>query len=554
MGSIRANRTCRFEQMEPRQLLAADLFLAGSQAGEGVEILDNSSGAIAGRVVTSSENHCLHETPGTAGVTIHLLDEVGAVVQEQLTDVAGHYQFAGLAPGLYAVHEMPVADEDVGVAHIGSGGGIAFDQNLIGEIVVEAGSDLVGYDFCNRPTDQPSETGSEQDHTVVGHTQVGNEHESEDRLPAGAVLRLLYPSQPAVAARTGLDLQSSIDSSLPRPSTTLTTTPAMVFELIGGSDLTYSFTWQLSVFDTARTAAVPAGQATLQLIGGTSFDVASWQQLPLEEGTWLVGDDDVAERSRIRDAVFGHRNAVPVAGDWDGDGDSEIGLFLDGAWYLDLNGNGLWDETDLWAQLGQAGDLPVTGDWDGDGKTDIGIVSARHRPSGNVEPSSTEAMQPLVQAEKTAKRQMCCTAYGKVHTDAVDHVFRFGSVGDIPVTGDWNGNGLDTIGVFRDGMWRLDVDGDGRLTAADSRAVFGRAGDAPVVGDWNGDGVDDLGVMRKGLWIVDRQGNRELDAEDVERAFGLGSAGDQPVVGDWNGDGAAEAAVYRGSEARGVRL
>ena len=37
------------------------------------------------------------------------------------------------------------------------------------------------------------------------------------------------------------------------------------------------------------------------------------------------------------------------------------------------NGNGRWDTTDLWAQLGDEGELPVTGDWDGDGKDDIGI-------------------------------------------------------------------------------------------------------------------------------------------------------------------------------------
>ena len=48
-------------------------------------------------------------------------------------------------------------------------------------------------------------------------------------------------------------------------------------------------------------------------------------------------------------------------------------MFIDGHWYLDLNGNGRWDEGDLWAQLGSQDDLPVTGDWDADGKTDIGI-------------------------------------------------------------------------------------------------------------------------------------------------------------------------------------
>ena len=48
-------------------------------------------------------------------------------------------------------------------------------------------------------------------------------------------------------------------------------------------------------------------------------------------------------------------------------------MYIDGQWFLDLNGNGRWDEGDLWAKLGTRDDLPVTGDWDADGKTDIGI-------------------------------------------------------------------------------------------------------------------------------------------------------------------------------------
>jgi hypothetical protein len=27
---------------------------------------------------------------------------------------------------------------------------------------------------------------------------------------------------------------------------------------------------------------------------------------------------------------------------------------------------------------------------------------------------------------------------------------------DIPVTGDWNGNGVTKIGIFRNGLWYLD--------------------------------------------------------------------------------------------------
>ena len=72
--------------------------------------------------------------------------------------------------------------------------------------------------------------------------------------------------------------------------------------------------------------------------------------------------------------------------------------------------------------------------------------------------------------------------------------------------------------------------------------MFGQAGDMPVVGDFNGDGVDDIGVYRGGQWIVDIDGNRQIDAKD--KVFELGGAGDKPVVGDWNDDGTDDPGVY----------
>ena len=81
----------------------------------------------------------------------------------------------------------------------------------------------------------------------------------------------------------------------------------------------------------------------------------------------------MAEPASVRRVRFGLRDGYPVAGDFNGDGKSEVGFFKDGHWFIDLNGNGVWDAGDLWARLGRRGDRPVTGDWDGDGKTDIGI-------------------------------------------------------------------------------------------------------------------------------------------------------------------------------------
>jgi hypothetical protein len=61
--------------------------------------------------------------------------------------------------------------------------------------------------------------------------------------------------------------------------------------------------------------------------------------------------------------------------------------------------------------------------------------------------------------------------------------------------------------------------------------TYGSPGDKPVVGDWNGDGVDTIGVYRDGTFHL-RNSNTNGFAEIV---FSLGMSGDMPISGDWNG-------------------
>ena len=237
---------------------------------------------------------------------------------------------------------------------------------------------------------------------------------------------------------------------------------------------------------------------------------------------------------------------MPVVGDWDGDGHDDIGVYVDGRWYVDLNDNGRWDSGDLLAMLGDDHDLPATGDWDGDGKTDIAIYGPRwaadswaieHEPGmpdtantpGRL-PGKAKNVPPKADEATKGHRLLQRTPHGRARVDLIDHVFQYGEVGDQPVTGDWNGDGIATIGVFRGGRWNLDTDGDGVFTSADASVDFGGHG-TPVIGDWNGDGIDDLGVFADGVWTIDTNGNRELDA--VDRVFEMGSRGDKrsPATG-----------------------
>ncbi len=120
-----------------------------------------------------------------------------------------------------------------------------------------------------------------------------------------------------------------------------------------------------------------------------------------------------------------------------------------------------------------------------------------------------------------------------------DQVFGYGIAGDLPVVGDWDGDGVETVGIYRNGAFYL----RNSNTAGNADQVFGYgiAGDLPVVGDWDGDGVETVGIYRNGAFYL-RNSNTAGNADQV---FGYGIAGDLPVVGDWDGDGVETVGIYR---------
>jgi photosystem II stability/assembly factor-like uncharacterized protein len=128
-------------------------------------------------------------------------------------------------------------------------------------------------------------------------------------------------------------------------------------------------------------------------------------------------------------------------------------------------------------------------------------------------------------------------------TGIADLALNYGLAGDYPVVGDWDGDGIVTIGIYRDGSFYLR--NSNTLGFAEIVFPFGVSGDQPIAGDWDGDGIDTIGVYRPstGQFLL-RNSNTE-GAEDM--SFYLGNVGDVGIAGDWDGDGLDTTGVFRPS-------
>ncbi|HEY6205549.1 MAG TPA: fibronectin type III domain-containing protein [Chthoniobacterales bacterium] len=222
---------------------------------------------------------------------------------------------------------------------------------------------------------------------------------------------------------------------------------------------------------------------------------------------------------------MGDQNDLPIVGPWNGGQSDFPGLFdpSTATWYVDVNGNWTFDGCELSTcafVFGMPGDKPVVGDWTGTGQVRVGIF----RPSSHTWYFDLNGNGTL---DSCKAGDLCKKS--------------FGLSTDLPVVGDWTGSGTTKIGVFRPttGQWILDANGDkkaGKRCSGDvCVASFGQFGDIPVVGDWDGSGIDKIGVFRPstGDWLLDLNGNGIWEGCAVDLCAKFGMQGDRPVVGRW---------------------
>ena len=163
--------------------------------------------------------------------------------------------------------------------------------------------------------------------------------------------------------------------------------------------------------------------------------------------------------------------------------------------------------------FGLEGDVPIMGDFSNSGVRTVGMVRNQRRGVATDDDSLVWYMR---QVEGEGDPEL---------------VVRFGKRGDIPIVGDWNGNGVHTMGVVRGNRWLLkNSNNEG---PADFDFTFGQPGDIPVVGDWTGNGRTSIGYVRGSLWRL----SNDIGTPGVNHNFSFGGGPGYPVTGDWDGDG-----------------
>ncbi|MGI9666749.1 MAG: FG-GAP-like repeat-containing protein [Acidimicrobiia bacterium] len=265
---------------------------------------------------------------------------------------------------------------------------------------------------------------------------------------------------------------------------------------------------------TAVKASDPAhGSVTLNANGSFSY-THSGDEATTDSFTYRARDPQ-AQTSNLATVTFSI-SPPPVEGHRTGLVDP-----TQGRWYL-YDGSGSLT-TDFY--FGNPGDYPFMGDWNCDGTETPGMY---RQSDGYVYLRDTNTAGP-----------------GDIR-------FFFGNPGDVPVAGDFNNNGCDTVSIYRPSNQTFYIinelgGDDGGLGAADTSYVFGNPGDKPFVGDFDGDGVETVGLHRETTGLVYFRNSHTQGVADNQFIFG--DPGDRLIAGDWNEDGKFSPAIFRPSQA-----
>jgi hypothetical protein len=209
--------------------------------------------------------------------------------------------------------------------------------------------------------------------------------------------------------------------------------------------------------------------------------------------------------------TFGQSGDQPIVGDWNGSGTDQPGVFRPSTGQFIL----FLPRKVITVNFGQAGDLAVAGDWDGNGVDTPGVFNPA---SGQWQ--LTNGINGLNAANSFP---------------TANFTFTFGQNGDTPIVGDWDGNGIEGVGLFRTGNSTFLLSNGFQGTIDIKPFIFGSLGSKPLAGDWNGDGIATIGVFNPNIGVMSLNNTNTAGNGVGDIAFNFGQNGDIPLAGDWDG-------------------
>lgn len=246
---------------------------------------------------------------------------------------------------------------------------------------------------------------------------------------------------------------------------------------------TFEYGWDITTLQND----LPQGRTSLGVFQPAT---ATWRL------RWASGEEKVVN--------FGQPGDIPLVGDWDGDGNSGIGVYSPstGEWQFDNNIDGRADVTIHWPEM-KPNDIPVVGDWNGDLSTSIGFFR-RSDVSWHLRNNLRNNSDDLP-------------------------IIRFGKQTDIPLAGNWDSSKQDHIALYRPST--------GQVIIWDNGIVPGPVVEAqhiPVITFWRSGAPAAVSTFAQGSWNI-RAITCACAASDplAPETVSFGQAGDIPVTGDW---------------------